>query len=197
MSQLSDKERQLTPFLSPITVLAFAIGTSVGWGSLVVTSNTYLRQAGPLGSILGLCLGAVIMLLVCRNYHFIANKYPDGCGVYSYVKNIFGYDRAFLISWFVFLLYASIFWANATAVPMFVRYIFGDIFRFGYLYTIFGYEIYIGEILLTAAAIGLTALLLSKSKYIHQYCMFDSYFLLLKKQILSVHRYLSYWRMSV
>ena len=166
MSRLSDKERQLTPFLSPITVLAFAIGTSVGWGSLVVTSNTYLRQAGPLGSVLGLCLGAVIMLLVCRNYHFIANKYPDGCGVYSYVKNIFGYDRAFLISWFVFLLYASIFWANATAVPMFVRYIFGDIFRFGYLYTIFGYEIYIGEILLTAAAIGLTALLLSKSKKI-------------------------------
>ena len=69
------------------------------------------------------------MLLVCRNYHCVSTRYPEGCGMYSYVKNIFGYDRAFLISWFVFLLYISIFWANATAVPLFPRYIFGDIFR--------------------------------------------------------------------
>ena len=36
--------QQLQPFLSPLTVIAFAIGTSLGWGSLVVTSNTYLKQ---------------------------------------------------------------------------------------------------------------------------------------------------------
>ena len=37
----------MKPFMSPLTVLAFAVGASVGWGSLIVTSNTYLKQAGP------------------------------------------------------------------------------------------------------------------------------------------------------
>ena len=107
--------QEMKPFMSPLTVLAFAIGTSVGWGSFVVTSNTYLKQAGPWGSVLGLLIGAFIMLLVCWNYHYLANRYPEGTGVYFFTKKVFGYDRAFLISWFVFLLYASIFWETFPA----------------------------------------------------------------------------------
>ncbi len=156
--------QKMQPFMSPLTVWAFAVGTSVGWGSLVVTSNTYLRQAGPWGSVIGLLIGAAIMLLVCWNYHYLANRYPEATGVYYFTKNVFGYDPAFLISWFVLLLYSAIFWANATAVPLFARYIFGDVFRFEYLYTIFGYEIYLGELLLTAAVIGITVLLMIISK---------------------------------
>ena len=156
--------REMKPFMSPLTVLAFAIGTSLGWGSFVVTSNTYLKEAGPWGSVLGLLIGAAVMLLVCRNYHYLANRYPEGTGVYYFTKNVFGYDRAFIIAWFVFLLYVSVFWANATAVPLFVRYIFGDVFQFGYLYTIFGYEIYTGELLLTASVIALTVLFMINSK---------------------------------
>ena len=158
------KVLEMQPFMSPLTVLAFAVGTSVGWESLVVTSNTYLKQAGPWGSVFGLLIGAAIMLLVSWNYHYLANKYPEGTGVYFFTKQVFGYDRAFLISWYVFLLYSAIFWANTTAVPLFARYIFGDIFRFTYLYTIFVYEIYLGELLLTAAVIGITVLLMILSK---------------------------------
>ncbi len=164
MSSAKSSAPGLTPFLSPVTVMAFAIGTSVGWGSLVVTSNSYLKQAGPLGSVIGLLIGMLVMLLICRNYHYIANQYPDGTGVYSYTKSIFGYDRAFLVSWFVLLLYIAIFWANATAVPLFARYLLGDYFRFGYLYTLFGYDVYLGEALLTVAVIALTALVLIRSK---------------------------------
>ena len=46
-------ENRLTPYLSPAGAWAVAIGTSIGWGSLVVTSNTYLLQAGPFGSAIG------------------------------------------------------------------------------------------------------------------------------------------------
>ena len=124
---------KMQPFLSPLSVLAFAVGTSIGWGSLFVTSNTYLRQAGPWGTVFGLLIGAAVMLLVCWCYHYLANRYPEGTGVYYFTKNVFGYDRAFLISWYVFLLYTAMFWANATAVPLFARYLFGDVFRVGYL----------------------------------------------------------------
>lgn len=164
MSDSETTEKGLRPFLSPLMVVAFAIGCSVGWGSLVVTSNTYLRQAGPLGSISGLLVGAALMLLVCCNYNYIANKYPDGSGIFSYTKSIFGYDRAFIVSWFVFLLYISMFWANATAVPLFARYIFGDLFCFGHMYSVFGYDVYLGEFLLTVAVVWLTALLMTNSR---------------------------------
>ena len=39
---------KLKAHLSPFSIWAFSLGTAVGWGSLVVTSNTYLVQAGPL-----------------------------------------------------------------------------------------------------------------------------------------------------
>ena len=98
----------LQPYLSPLAVWALSVGSAIGWGSLVVTSRTYLSQAGPLGSILGLLLGMVMMLMVASHYHFLANRYPGTGGLYNYVKYIFGYDRAFLVGWFMFLVYIAI-----------------------------------------------------------------------------------------
>ncbi|MBQ9544891.1 MAG: amino acid permease [Clostridia bacterium] len=155
----------LQPYLSPLSVWALSVGSAIGWGSLVVTGRTYLSQAGPLGSISGLVIGFVMMLLVANHYHFLANRYPGTGGLYNYVKYIFGYDRAFLAAWFLFLIYIAIFWANATSIPLFARY-FLDVFRFGYLYTLFGYEVYIGEALLTFVVIALVALLCIKSKIV-------------------------------
>lgn len=54
MSSEQQSSSPLSQHLSPVGVGAFAIGTSIGWGSLVVTNNTYLAQAGPLGSALGM-----------------------------------------------------------------------------------------------------------------------------------------------
>ena len=130
----------------------------------MVTSRTYLSQAGPLGSILGLLVGLDLMLMVASHYHFLPNRYPGTGGLYNYVKYVFGYDRAFLAAWFLFLVYISIFWANATSVPLFARYFLHNLFSFGYLYTIFGYEVYLGEALVTLAVILLVALLCARSK---------------------------------
>ena len=121
----------LKPYLSPLAVWALSVGSAVGWGSLVVTGNTYLSEAGPLGSVLGLLIGFVMALMVANHYHFLANRYPGTGGLYNYVKYIFGYDRAFLAAWFLFLIYIAIFWANATSIPLFARYFLGVFFRFG------------------------------------------------------------------
>ncbi len=159
-----EEKRNLKPYLSPLAVWALSIGSAIGWGSLVVTSQSYLSQAGPVGSILGLLIGLAIMMMVASHYHFLANRYPGTGGLYNYVKQIFGYDRAFLVGWFMFLVYIAIFWANATSIPLFARYFIGNIFKIGYLYTIFGYEVYLGEVLATLAVIALVGLLCMKSK---------------------------------
>ena len=157
--------RRLSPYLSKAAVWALSVGTSIGWGSLVVTSSSYLNQAGPYGSILGLLAGAVLMLMMCRSFNYLANIFPDAGGVYAYTKNIFGYDRAFLVAWFLSLTYMSMFWANATSLPLFARYFMEGIFKFGYLYTVFGYDVYLGEAMLTLTAIAGATLLCIRSKH--------------------------------
>ena len=117
-----------------------------------------------MGSIIGLLIGFAMMLMVSSHYHFLANRYPGTGGLYNYVKCIFGYDRAFLIAWFMFLIYISIFWANATSIPLFARYFLQAVFKKGYLFTVFGYEVYLGEALVTLAVMWLVGLLCMKSK---------------------------------
>ena len=158
-SSASGGTTELQPYLSPLAVWALSVGSAIGWGSLVVTSSSYLSVAGPLGSIIGLLIGFAMMLMMANHYHFLANRYPGTGGLYNYVKNIFGYDRAFLIAWFMFLIYSSIFWANATSIPLFARYFLQGIFKKGYLYTIFGYEVYLVEALVTLAVMWLIGLL--------------------------------------
>ena len=155
---------ELTKNLSPLGAWAFAIGTSIGWGSLVVTNNAYLAQAGPLGSVIGMVIGAIVMLLISRNYSYLMNAYPDSGGAYTYSKEVFGHDHGFLVAWFLALTYLAILWANATSLPLFARYFLGDFFHFQKLYTIFGYEVYLGEVLLTVAAITVFSLFMCRFK---------------------------------
>ena len=163
-SSAANQTTKLQPYLSPLAIWALSVGSAIGWGSLVVTSSSYLSQAGPLGSVIGLLIGFVMMLMVASHYHFMSNRYPGTGGLYHYVKNIFGYDFAFLIAWFMFLIYISIFWANATSIPLFARYFLQGIFKRWYLFTIFGYQVYLGEALVTLAVMWLVGLLCMKSK---------------------------------
>ena len=50
-----------------------------------------------MGSILGLLIGFAMMLMVSSHYHFLATRYPGTGGLYNYVKQLFGYDFAFLM----------------------------------------------------------------------------------------------------
>ncbi len=72
---------------------------------------------GVIGVVLGLLIGAVCMLVISRNYHYMMNCYPDAGGVYAFTKETFGYDYGFLTAWFLALTYLAIFWANATSLP--------------------------------------------------------------------------------
>ncbi|MBQ6376742.1 MAG: amino acid permease [Lachnospiraceae bacterium] len=158
------KDKSLRRNLSFPGAWAFAIGTSVGWGSLVVTSSTYLAQAGPIGSVLGLIVGAAVMLLICFNYAYMMKNYPEAGGAYAYAREVFGYDQGFLVSWFVLMTYFAMLWANATSLPLFGRIFLGDLFSVGKMYSLFGYDVYLGEAMLSMAAIVLIGLLCTRSK---------------------------------
>ena len=159
-----NSEKTFKQSLSMLGVWAFSVGTSVGWGSLVVTSSTYLAQAGPLGSVIGLLIGALVMLIISRNYSYMISCYPESGGSYSYAREVFGYDQGFLIAWFLMITYFAMLWANATSLPLFSRIFLGGVFSFGKMYSLFGYDVYFGEMLLTLSAIVIIGLLCMKTR---------------------------------
>lgn len=150
--------------IRPFSAWAFSVGTSVGWGAFFITSSTYLSSGGVLGSVLGLAAGAVVMLFVSRNYRFLMDRFPSSGGGYAYAKNALGSDYAFLVASFIVLTYFAMLWANETSIPLFARYFFGDFFQFGPDYSVFGYRIFLGEIILSVASVAATAAACSLSR---------------------------------
>ena len=148
----------LQRYLSGLGAWALAFGCSVGWGAFVMPGTTFLPVAGPLGTVLGIVIGGLIMLVIGANYHYLMNREPDAGGTYAYAKHNFGYDHGFLNGWFLLLTYVAIIWANATALPLIARNLFGALFQFGFHYRIAGFDIYMGEVLLAIAALGIAAL---------------------------------------
>ena len=136
--------------ISALGAMGLSIGTAIGWGSFVVTGSSFLCKAGPLGSMIGILIGMLIMIVFAYSYHYMMNKYPDSNGgIYTFAKNTLGGDHAFLVSWFLIITYGAILWANVSSFSLFARYIFGSTFQFGFHYTIGGYDIWLGEILLS------------------------------------------------
>ena len=158
------EEKRLKPYLTPLGAWALAFGCSVGWGAFVMPGTTFLPLAGPVGTAVGIAIGAFVMLILGANYHYLMNRFPGSGGVYTYTKRCFGYDHGFVSAWFLILTYMAIIWANATALPLIARTLFGSVFQFGFHYVIAGYDVYLGEILLSDGALVLAALLCLRRK---------------------------------
>ena len=158
------EDRRVCTYLTPLGAWALAFGCAVGWGAFVMPGNTFLPIAGPVGTALGLGLGAAVMLLLAANYHYLMNRFPGCGGAYTFTKRSFGYDHGFVSAWFLIITYVAIIWANATALPLIVRTLMGSAFQFGFHYVIAGYHVYMGEILLAAGALLIAALLCLQKK---------------------------------
>ena len=160
------EEKHLEKYLSPIAVWALSFGCAVGWGAFVMPGTTFLPKAGPLGTLIGIIIGAIIMFIIGVNYSYLMRKYPDAGGTLTYTIKTLGYDHGFMSSWFLILVYVAIIWANATALGLISKNLFGDTFQFGFYYKVLGYDVYFGEVLLSIIAIVLCGTLCIYSKKI-------------------------------
>ena len=151
-------------YISPIGAWALSLGSAVGWGAFVMPGTTFIPIAGPWGTAVGMAIGAMVMLIIGVNYHFLMTRFPDDGGTYSFVKGIFGHDHAFLTGWFLSLTYIAVIWANVTALALIFRTFFGSLLQFGFHYSIAGYTIYLGEVLSEFVFLALITLLCIFSK---------------------------------
>ena len=154
---MSDKG--LKKQLSPLNVWALAFGCIIGWGAFIMPGEIFLLKAGPLGMALAMLVATVILIIISINYYYMIKRYPVAGGEFIYVNATFGNKHAFICSWFLALCYLSIVPLNATALALIFRTVLHDVinFQFGFHYTIAGYDVYMGEVILALIALLLFA----------------------------------------
>ena len=157
MEQHVDGDVKLRRYLTPLGAWALSFGCAVGWGGFVMPGTTFLPLAGPVGTLIGLGIGAAVMFIIGRNYHYLIQHFPEAGGAYGYVKRVCGYDHGYICGWFLILTYVAIAWANLTALALIGRKLLGGIFSFGFKYEVAGYNVYAGEILLCLGALLVVA----------------------------------------
>ena len=154
-----------TPFYYPLAAWALAFGCAVGWDAFVMPWNDFLPVAGPLGTAIGVLVGALVMAIVAWNFHVMINRLPGPGSVYSYAAAAFGADHGFLCGWFLCFTYMAIVWLDATILGVVAHYAFGTFFRFGFRYTVAGLDVHFGYILLSVAAIAVAAAICCRRRF--------------------------------
>ena len=148
-----DIERHLDRKLTPLNVWSLAFGCVIGWSAYVMPGTIFLKNAGPIGTLIAMELATFTMLVISYNYSYMIHKFPMTGGEFIYAKMAFGEKHGFICAWFLSLSYLSVIPLNATALNLITRAVFGDLFQFGFHYSIAGYDIYFGEMLMAIGAL--------------------------------------------
>ncbi|MFG6147978.1 APC family permease [Halobacillus sp. B23F22_1] len=152
------ERRQLKKSLKPHWVWAIAFGSAIGWGAFVLPTD-WIGDAGPFGVVIGILLGAVLMMIIGVSYGFLIKKFPVTGGEFSYAYIGFGRKFAFFAGWFLTLGYICIVALNASALALLAKFLFPQFAAIGTLYSVAGYEVSIIQILIASFVLILFAFL--------------------------------------
>lgn len=144
--------------MRPIDVWGLALGAIIGWGCFVLPGNSFLPKAGPLGTAIGMLIGAALIIIIALSYGYLINKFPTSGGEFIYTKETMGKGHAFICGWGMILAYWSLVPLNATALALISRYLFPGIIQQGLLYEVAGWDVYAGEIAVASVFIVLMAI---------------------------------------
>ncbi len=147
--------------LSPLNVWALSFGCIIGWGAFVMPGTTFLPEAGVAGTAAAMVISSAIMLLIGFNFYYMIRINRSHGGAYAFTHSAFGYEMAFLCSWFLCLAYLSVIPLNATALSFIGRMVFPELFQSSIHYSVAGYEVYPGDILLSEVTLLIFGLLIA------------------------------------
>ncbi len=143
---MAEKRVKLKKSMGAGSIWAVALGSIIGWGCFIQGGLWTQRAGGTLPLFLGFLVGGLLMIVVGYSYSYMIAKFPVAGGEFAYAYKGFGRTASYICGWMLSLGYLSIVALNATALPVLASYIFPGVFNKGYLYTIAGYDVYMGEV---------------------------------------------------
>ena len=156
---MSNNNGKFKKAMRPIDVWGLALGAIIGWGCFVLPGTAFLPKAGPLGTAIGMLIGALLIVVIALSYGYLIRRFPVSGGEFIYTKETIGKRNAFVCGWGMILAYWSLIPLNATALALISRYLFPGIIQQGLLYQIAGWDVYAGEVILASAFIILMGII--------------------------------------
>lgn len=158
---MDNKQPTLQKQLNPLNVWAIAFGCIIGWGSFINPGKKFLPNSGVLGTAIAMLLGALVMVIIAFSYSYMVPKFPKAGGEFTFTKACFGKIPAYICGWFLVAAYLTNVPMNSTAIGLIVDGLDSnaDILKFGFSYSIAGFNVYFGEMLFAMAILILFAIL--------------------------------------
>jgi len=150
-------KKQLDKNMGMLDVLSLAIGAIIGWGAFVLPGDLFIRDTGVVNTFIGMSLGAMIMIIIEKNYGFLLSKDAVAGGEYAFTFKSFGRKHAIICGWFLSFAYICIVPLNATALALVAKTMFPGLLEKGLLYSIAGYNIYFAEAMTATVALVIFA----------------------------------------
>ena len=155
----SNQEVSMQRNLRAIDLWSLALGAMIGWGCFVLPGNMFLKESGPLGTFLGMMIGAAMTIIISLSFTYLIQKFPVSGGAFVYADAAFGKLHAFICGWFLVLTYWCLIPLNGTAVGLVARYIFPGVLSHEgtVLYNVAGWDVYAGELIVAILSIVILA----------------------------------------
>ena len=132
---------------------AFAFGAVVGVGWAVVLGD-WLRQAGPIGAIVGLAAGGAFIILIGFCYGEIAPLIPAAGGEMAYAYEVFGERLGFIVGWMLAFVYIVVVGFEAISIGWILGALIPGI-EGPVLYTSLGTAVHAGSLAIGLAGMAL------------------------------------------
>lgn len=144
-----ENKQTLQKQLNPANVWAIAFGCIIGWGSFINPGKKFLPNSGVAGTAIAMVLGALVMVIIAFSYAYMVPKYPKAGGEFTFTKMCFGKIPAYLCGWFLVSAYLTNVPMNSTAIGLIVDGLDGsaNILKWGFHYTVAGFDVYAGEMI--------------------------------------------------
>lgn len=149
---MKEERTTLEKSLKPHWVWAIALGSSIGWGAFVQPID-WMETAGPIGAMIGLGIGGLLMMLIAVSYGFLIKSFPVSGGEFAYSFISLGRTHAFISGWFLTLGYICIVALNASALTLMFKFVFPTFLENFYMYQVASWDVYGMEIIIATIAL--------------------------------------------
>ncbi|MGN8738511.1 APC family permease [Bilifractor sp. HCP3S3_D3] len=121
-------------------VLVLAFSTMIGWGWVALTGN-WVDRGGTIGAVLAFVIGAVLCIFVGLTYCELTPALPYSGGELVFTYKALGYHGAWFSGWMIAFAYIGVAAWEGPALVTAIDYLI-TIPRYGYLWTIAGFDVY-------------------------------------------------------
>lgn len=145
------KRPQLKQTLGRVEIFALTFGTMVGWGSFVLPIQ-WISSGGVLGTVISLIITTLMCLCVGLTYAELTSTFPVAGGEIAFTYRYMGINGAWFTGWIISLAYLSVAAWEGIAISSAINYLI-PIPKWGYLWTLGGYEVYFSWIMIGVVGI--------------------------------------------